>query len=260
MGGNNNGAARKITVRDLVLLTALVVAKVIDRELAKEIASFHSTTRANDRLLKLTRAGLLSRFFVNTSAGGRKALYALSPKGAREVQVQRHLIQRKRDSLLIGDLFIEHQLAVNSIWIQVAHRPIPLPNVTCVRWISFPEVLSKSISLVPDGYFELKSASGVLPMFCEVDRGTETLKVWDKKISLYLQLAVTEEFQRLFGQGRFRVLVAASSERRLQNLRRQTLKQTDKIFWFTTLRDINQRGLFANIWLRPDGAERLALL
>jgi Replication-relaxation len=260
MTGNSKRGAITITGRDRVLIMQLPVAKVIDRELAKEIAGFRSTTRANDRLLRLYRAGLMTRFFVNTPAGGRKALYALSPKGAREVQVQGRLIQRKRDSLLIGDLFIEHQLALNAIWIQVAHRPIPIPNVTCLRWISFPSVLSKSVPLMPDGYFELKHPSGVFPMFCEVDRGTETLKVWAQKISLYLQLAVGEEFQRLFGQERFRVLVAASSERRLQNLRRQTLKHTEKIFWFANLQDINQRGLFANIWLRPNGAERVALL
>jgi len=259
MTGNSNGA-RKITNRDRVLLAQLRVAKVIDRELAKDIAGFHSTTRANDRLLRLCRAGLLIHFFVNTRAGGRKALYALSPKGAREVQIQSRLVQRKRGSLLVGDLFIEHQLAVNSIWVQVTHRPIPVPDVACVRWISLPTVLSKSIPLMPDGYFELKHPSGISPMFCEVDRGTETLKVWDQKISHYLQLAVGEDFQRLFGHNRFRVLVAASSERRLQNLRRQTLKHTDKIFWFANLSDINQRGLFANIWLRPNGTERLTLL
>ena len=37
--------------------------RVIDREQAKCIAGFGSTTRVNIRLLALTRAGLLRRFY-----------------------------------------------------------------------------------------------------------------------------------------------------------------------------------------------------
>ena len=97
-------------------------------------------------------------------------------------------------------------------------------------------------------------------MFLEVDRGTETLKVFSKKISLYLQLALTGEFQVLFKQSRFRVLVIAHSERRLNILKHLAAKHTDKIFWFATLYDINKQGLFAPIWQRPDGRTGLSLL
>ena len=249
-----------LTDRDRLLLKELAIGKVIDREQAKKIVGFNSTTRANDRLLKLTRAGFLRRFFLGTRAGGTKAIYSLSAKGARTVQIESRLIQRKNNSLLVGDLFVEHQLAVNSIWIQAKFTAVPVPDVQFVRWLTFPTALSKSTPLMPDGYFELRSTSGMYCLFCEVDRGTESLKVWSKKISLYLQFATSGEFQTLFKQSRFRVLVAAVSERRLNILRRTTALHTEKIFWFATLEEINRKGLFDPIWRRPVGEQKVPLL
>jgi len=256
----NNACAIVLTERDRLLLEELAIGKVIDREQAKKIARFKSTTRANDRLLKLTRAGFLRRFFLGTRAGGTKAIYSLSVKGAQAVQIEGRLIKRKNNSLLVGDLFVEHQLSVNSIWIASKFTPIPVPDVQFARWLTFPTALSKSTPVMPDGYFELRSTSGTYCLFCEVDRGTESLKVWSRKASLYLQLAASGEFQVLFKQSRFRVLVAVSSERRLNTIRRAVRLQTEKIFWFATLEDINQKGLFAPIWTRPAGEQKGPLL
>jgi hypothetical protein len=256
----NNACTVVLTDRDRLLMKELAIGKVIDREQAKKIAGFKSTTRANDRLLKLTRAGFLRRFFLGTRAGGTKAIYSLSIKGAQAVQLEGRLIKRKNNSLLVGDLFVEHQLSVNSIWIAAKFTPIPVPDVQFGRWLTFPTALSKSTPVMPDGYFELRSTSGAYCLFCEVDRGTESLKVWSRKASLYLQLAASGEFQVLFKQSRFRVLVAVSSERRLNTIRRTVRLQTEKIFWFATLEDINQKGLFAPIWRRPVGEQKVPLL
>ena len=59
--------------------------RVIDRDQAKRVASFGSTTQVNARLLRLTRAGLLRRFFLGTKGGGQKAIYALSQAAAKLV-------------------------------------------------------------------------------------------------------------------------------------------------------------------------------
>ncbi len=258
MAGNDKNRI-VLTSRDRLLLKEIAVGRLIDREMAKKIAGFHSTTRANTRLLQLVRAGLLKRFFLGTRAGGTKSLYCLSQKGALVVDAQVNLIQRKSNSLLVGDQFVEHQLLINAIWLQVKFTPVPPAGTECLRWLRFPSVLSRQTPLIPDGYFELKNALGIHCLFCEVDRGTETLKIWDKKITLYLQLAVTQEFQTLFQQSRFRVLVVAHSERRLGTLRKAVLKRTEKIFWFATLDDINRHGLFAPIWQRPAGSQKAGL-
>ena len=74
--------------RDRHLLSELGVMRIIDREMTKVVAGFGSTTRANARLLQLTRAGLLRRFFVGSIAHGRKAVYTLSPKGSELVNAK----------------------------------------------------------------------------------------------------------------------------------------------------------------------------
>ena len=48
-----------LQARDHRLLAELGVLRILDRETAKIVAGFQSTTRANARLLSLTRAGLL---------------------------------------------------------------------------------------------------------------------------------------------------------------------------------------------------------
>src|ERR1039458_5972221 len=95
---NGNRHSMIVQPRDLQLLRELSVMRVLDREQAKIVAGFQSTTRANTRLLALTRAGLLRRFFLG-SGGGRKALYALSPKGAQLVGVPYRGLDRKSTRL-----------------------------------------------------------------------------------------------------------------------------------------------------------------
>src|SRR5205085_9449184 len=94
----------------------LSVMRVIDREQAKLVAGFGSTTRVNARLLPLTRAGLLRRFFLGTTAGGAKALYSLSERGARLVGVPETGPRRRNDEAIVADFFVEHQLATNEVY------------------------------------------------------------------------------------------------------------------------------------------------
>ena len=82
--------------RDRHLLRELSVMRVIDREQAKHVAGFGSTTRANCRLLALSRAGLLRRMFLGTVGGARKALYSLSAEGAKLVGVPMRGPRRRR--------------------------------------------------------------------------------------------------------------------------------------------------------------------
>lgn len=108
-----------------------------------------------------------------------------------------------------------------------------------------------AIRLVPDGYVELDSPSGTIASFIEVDLGNESLTVWKEKISKYLELALSGECERRFGQSRFRVLVIAHSERRMKSIRAVIAEATDKIFWLASLESIACDGFFSPVWLRP---------
>src|SRR5258708_29698200 len=232
-------------------------ARLVDRQQAMKFAGFTSQTRANARLLKLTSNGLLRRYFLGTLKGGSKALYTLSAKGALIAEVNNRPVIRPKESLLVGDPVVNHQLSINDA--HIAARFASLPDSKFLRWLSFFEPLTKTIPLIPDGYFEIATPSGVRAAYIEVDCGTETLKVWTKKTGLYLQLAISGTFKKLFQHEQFRVLVLAASERRPSSIRRTVAQQTQKVFWFSTLEQIKRERLWSAIWQRPTGDQRRSL-
>ncbi len=174
-------------------------------------------------------------------------------------ETRQRLIPWRQDSLITSSQFLAHQQAVNAVFIQARFRPLP-SGLSCERWMTFREPLSPSVPLLPDGYFELIQGSVVHPMFLEVDLGTESSRVWKRKVELYLKFALGGEFERLFHQKRFRVLVVLHSERRMEALRQTVAKRTEKLFWLSTQDDVSREGLCSSIWLRPIGTERIPLL
>jgi hypothetical protein len=249
MTGNDKRRGLVLQARDLRLLEELAIMRVVDREQAKIVAGFGSTTRANTRLLALTRAGLLRRFFLSS----RKSLYALSEKGAQLAQVPLRGPRRKADETLIADFFIEHQLAINDVYCTVKFGVIPVEGVSFRRWRAFHEPITKNIPLIPDGYVEVETPRETLAAFLEVDLGHERGPVWKGKPKNYLALALSGDFEWHFGRNRFRVLVLANSERRMHSLRKTVGAITQKLFWFTTLAAVRDQGFFAPVWYRPTG-------
>src|ERR1700744_5204742 len=81
----NNYSPILLTGRDLALLRILPEAKLLDREQIQKLFEFGSVRRVNDRLMRLHAAGLLHRYFLGTMAGGRKAIYSISQRGANTV-------------------------------------------------------------------------------------------------------------------------------------------------------------------------------
>jgi hypothetical protein len=255
------GTSRAIILqeRDRHLLRELAVMRVIDREQAKIVAGFGSTTRANTRLLALTRAGFLRRFFLGTVGGARKALYAMSPHGADLVGVPDFGPRRGRDQILAADLFTAHQLAINGIYCALKYGPKP-SGIEFVRWLAFHEPVTPGGALIPDGYAEAATPGKTLAMFVEIDLGTESRAVWQRKVEGYLSYAVSGKFPEQFGHPQFRTMVVASSEQRVASLRAATAALTDRIFWFTTLEAIAREGFWLPIWQRPKGDKSQPLI
>jgi hypothetical protein len=254
MGGNDRIILQE---RDLHFLRELSVMHVVDREQAKIVAGFGSTSRANARLLALTRAGTLRRFFLG-SGGGRKALYVLSPKGARAAQVPCRGPRRSQDAVLVADYFVGHQLAVNALYCTLKYGVIPVPQMTFHRWQSFAEPVVPGIRLIPDGYVEFITPRGITACFLEVDLGHESQTIWKGKAEHYLELALAGKYREHFGHERFRVLVLANSERRLHSIRKTVRAITQKIFWFATLASV-RNDFFAPVWLRPGDNQPIKL-
>lgn len=247
MAGTNR-ARILLQPRDHRFLEELETMRVVDREQAKVVAGFGSTTRANTRLLTLTRAGLLRR----TLLAGNRAAYQLA--------THRPPVAAKSGSKFEAVWYCEHQLAINEIYLTLRHRAIPLRSVACRVWRRFAEPISPAFPLIPDAYFELGTPDGIRPCFLEVDLGTEGLPVLRRKFQLYLQLALSGEFHALFSQPQFRVLAITTTPRRMENFRSIAAKLTDKIFWFSDFSEIGQQGFWSACWLRPTGQQSIPLL
>jgi hypothetical protein len=244
--------------RDRRFLKELAVMRVVDRDQGKAAAGFGSVTRVNARLLVLTRAGLLRRFFLGTSGARQKALYTLSAAGAQLIGAAHRGLQRRKDESSMGGSFVQHQLALNDVYTTLKFQPIPLAHVSFVRWLTFD--VPPAPTLMPDGYVELQTPAGVLAAFVEVDLGTERMAIWVDKVRKYLELARSGDYARRFGLSRFRVLVLANSERRMQSIRTSVAALTEIIFWFSTLDLVRSGGFFRNVWLRPKGDEPMPLI
>ncbi len=253
MTGSRSGLILQDRDRDLLIELALL--RIIDREQAQLLCGFRSITRANTRLLALTWAGLLNRFFIGTFSGGKKSLYALSRKGASLIGAAGPTLQRRRNAVLVGDRFVEHQLKINSIYLIVKCGSIPVPGLRYSGWFALKQPLTAASGLIPDAYFELATEAKTTCCFLEVDLGTENLSIWRKKIEAYLAYAVCGAFETQFRRSQFRVLVITDTERRLHSIRAVIAKSTDKIFWISSFDLIERQSFWAAIWFRPTGTQ-----
>lgn len=232
----------RLQPRDITLLRFLSLLRILDRRQIERIAGFTSISRVNVRLGKLRKAGLIVRYFTGSISGSRRSLYALTKSGSVAVETPFVPLKWKPDSVLLGNAFVAHQLALNDIYIEGALG-------RGIAWKIFTQPLSASIPLIPDAFIETEARA----LFVELDLGTEQLTVWTRKTSLYLRLATSGAFKEFTSHSQFAVLVITSNESRMQTLRRHISKQTQKLFWFASLDIIMRQGFWSSVWLRPHG-------
>jgi hypothetical protein len=158
------------------------------------------------------------------------------------------------NSVIVGDAYVEHQLAINWVYLWLKYAPVPT-GVKFTSWRRFRTPLSNAAPIISDGYAELETPTRVVCAFVEVDLGNESHGVWKKKIETYLRFAVSGEFQERFSRQQFRVLVVASSVKRTERLQKLIREYTEKIFWMTTMAQVRTQGAWATIWLRPKPTE-----
>jgi hypothetical protein len=225
------------------VLERLALLRLLDRRQIEQLAGFHSVSRANVRLARLRHAGLVARYFTAAATGSRRSVYGLTKRGAAEVSAMHVPFKWKPDSVLLGNSFAAHQLALSDIYIGAAVGQD-------VRWRTFLAPQVPSIPIIPDAAIEIPGQS----FFLEMDLGTEPTGIWNRKVALYLKLAVSGAFREIVSHPQFAVLVVTDAEERMHLLRRQIAKQTPKLFWFQTLSTIKRQGFWSASWLRPEGS------
>lgn len=243
-----------LTSRDRAILDAVALHGVVTTELIalaffppRAGARKSPCTCAYDRLRQLWLWSYLERLEppLARSLGGRTPfLYALGRQavpdltarlGTGEPPVRR----RRLDRLL--PLFMDHDLKAAALWANIERlrttKPPHLRALRAVRWA--PEHVLRSqavrvadpltgrpIPCLPDGYFELTYADGVVQCcVLEVDMGTVSLGRFRRKLRAFEAFLAEGQFTERWRHKTFEVLVLTPSRRRLERLW-QSAKQT----------------------------------
>lgn len=237
----------ELTPRDVEIVRAVSTYRVLSQAQLQRL--FFGTKSAAQRvLLRLYRHGYLDRKFLPVVFGRSPTLYVLDKQGAALLRTTDPLDQPVwyASSKDLKSEFLQHTLAINDLRIAVT-LAARQEGFELVQWVGenalkahydrvsvrLPNGQSQAISLIPDSYFILKTPYGYAHFFLEVDRGTENLDRFKRKVLAYLAYYQSGRYTQRYGSQSMRVLTVAPGERRLQGLKTATEASGGKrAFWF----------------------------
>lgn len=263
--------------RDLEIISQVYDFDFLSRQQIQRLLDFRCTVRANVRLRKLFDHGLLARRFLAATLGTSMAIYFLGPEAIPLISAQTGAdpgeIQRRQKAIeQKKTLFFEHDLLVNDIRIAFYQTLANSNEWKLDRWVSSIDCLEEYSLLNPksgkpekktfrpDAYFRYFQNSKLFGCFVEADRSTVNNSRFQEKARVYLEYSQSGSYQQKYGLKFFRVLVLTKTGERLLNLKSVTEKLTDKIFWFTTWKNLEPGKAFGPIWQRPGRAGNFSLM
>jgi hypothetical protein len=218
----------------------------------------------------------------------------LTEKGAAvvaerlDIQLEQLPWKRKR-STPKNPYFLAHFLAITDFRLDLVDAANEIPDLSLLGFIpeyrgnltsrgGIEKYIRDSVSVrrgngrishTPDGVFALQRNERRALFFLEVDRGTETLADsthgFLKTISFYLNFVIGKRYQRYQKDFKaeepfraFRVLVATSSTKRLENIRRLggdinfSPGHAKRFIWLVEIDKINPEDMFSPIWVSLD--------
>jgi len=269
-----------LTERDQKIIQAVWKYRFLASSQIKELF-FGSKSKCDRRLRELYDHAYLDRIAIPQVQGRGELVYALWDKGA-ELLVQENGIQRKdlkwsRQKNKIQPQFLQHELNLALFRMAVEKSVYLMPEVKLLFWLSGEEIKAKwrtkfsahqygknkkDGGLRPDAYLGIETPKGKLYFFVEIDRGTESLKVIQKKIELYFNAYSKGLFEHSLGVKKFRVLFVVETDERVSKLMTLgTNTPTPSLFWVVTQADLKESTTcFTNIWKVPENNELLPLL
>ncbi len=249
--------------RDLDILHAIHIYRFLTTQQIA-LLFFSSIKRAYARLHKLYHHRLIDRRFlgVHFTQMNTPMVYVLDKTGAELLRTERGLDihwHRRIKSKPLTMLFLHHTLETNDVRIAV-EQACQQQGIELLKWLSEYDLKTDydrvttadevSRAVIPDGYCALKTKQGITHLFWEIDRGTESSRVFKRKIQAYLAYAKSDLALKRFGIQQFRVLTVTKTAQRAENLRAATERVQGKSrFWFATLSDITpEKVLTYPIW------------
>lgn len=241
---------------------------------------FTGERQCRGRLSLLFQHGYLARPTRQQRAGLPCMVYWLARRGAEHVAglsgVQVRALGWRREPRW-GQ--IEHDLAVNDFRLDVTESCARQPELELETWVPEREFLAHADTVMytnvngraarrqvrPDGLFTIRHGAYRSRLLLELDRATEdNPRFVRQKVLPGLAYLRSSAFQRRAGYRSGRWLVVTTGERRMHNLRQQTVRAVGtqaRVFWFTTFDLVTpETVLTASIWTRGDSESRAALV
>ena len=270
----------RLMPRDVEVLKAVYEYRVMTHtQLTQLVFGNNHPSVATKRLYALYHNGYLERLFLPVRGGVAVSptLYLLGDKGAQELALRGDYLNFywSKDHLKVGTLFLAHSLAISDFRLKLtlACRAAGIP---LLEWRGERELKkdydkvpiktasgsTRSVPIIPDGYFVLQTAEGKRHFALELDRGTMEGKRFRTKVEGYTAYFESGAYTERFGTKSLRVLTVTESQRRMKNLKNITERAGGKSrFWFASLDALSAQSiLFEPAWYVAGRAERHALL
>jgi hypothetical protein len=255
-----------LTARDISIIHAVYQYRVLRQDQLERLFG-RSRSVMQRVLLRLYQHEFLERRFlpVYPGEGSSPTLYVLDKRGVDVLRTHYGLdeITWYSSSKDLKAEFLEHTIAINDFRIAITVAA-QAKGYELYKWVSESELKAnydrvsirtqsnklRTISLVPDSYFVLKTPLGLAHFFLEVDRGTETLGTFKSKILAYMAYHQSGAYERRYQSKSMRVLTIAIGVRRLENLKAATEAVGGKHrFWFAHLDEMMAESVFSQpLW------------
>lgn len=257
-----NAVPHVLTDRDMAIVAAVADYRLLSRSQIQRLLGFGATTRVNFRLQKLFHNGYLRRYYLPTLKGSSQAIYTLDTAG---VPVAAERLGKNTKSFwkpkALHPFFLAHQLAVNDVRIAFELAARAHEDHQLLQWLPEEECYDRFFfaghwrSLTPDAFLRYRVGRQVLSAFVEVDRGTMPNRRFKEKVERYFAYDVSGRYASRYKGQRFRVLVIAQSQARLENLKTTAAQVAQRYCWFTGVSEVRENAPLMAIW-QTIGRER----
>lgn len=179
-------------------------------------------------------------------------------------------IKWKRRDNQVEFFFLEHTVGVSEVNVQLQLALKARDGIELLFWkresflpkekVQDPDHPENRLPLIPDAFFGLEREVGKSFFFVEVDRGTETLERFRKKLIAYQVYWKTGQYQERYNYRNFRVLTVTSGPERLNNLLRVAESVGARNMFLFTVSDLVTVDILGAIWYRPSSLNSTNIL
>ncbi len=251
--------------RDIEILKAVFDYRYLTRSQIQILFKISSVTRINIRLRKLYDNKFLDRYYKPVLLGSSEAIYTIGLNACSIIAENSNLDieevkRRRRLDQISKSKFLEHNLIVNDFRIELLNDIRQENGFESIKWedardceVKFKyRKNSKRItsSIKPDGYIEFIYQQKLYSFYIEIDLSTSNLSKLKAKFEGYYQFKINNLFKQNKGRENFYVLLITKTETRATNLHQLSSQFDSDIFWFTSLKQLNNNLLYDPIWKR----------